>query len=101
MEPEVNGNTAVLPRTNGKTDVKRIYYVIQRRGKEEKYLSGRRILHAGKTSARGSNMVPNWTSSKSNAQRFLTTETAKFEVDELFGPSGFGYLRLVTIKERA
>jgi len=92
---EANGNTRSTV-----TPVSKVYFIIQRRGKDEKYLSGHRILKADK-STRGETKSANWTVTRSNAQRFISPASAAFQVIELFGPTGFNHLRLVTIKERS
>ncbi len=97
---EVNGNVkdVVTPSERGK--ITKMYYIVQRRGKEEKYLSGKRELKADKGS-RGASSVPNWTSTKALAQQFSSQSAAEVFVSNLFGPSGFNYLRLIPVKERS
>jgi hypothetical protein len=80
--------------------VTREYHVIQRRGKDEKYLSGHRVITKDK-SGRGAANSPNWCTVKHQAQKFDKVEDAVHFVNTIIGPSAFNYLRLVTVKERS
>lgn len=90
MEPTVARET--------KKQTFRVYYIVQQRGRDERYLSGFRVLKADK-SDRGAGKTPNWTDKKIHAEQFKTPEEATDRVRTLMGPAGFNFLRLVRIKE--
>lgn len=70
-----------------------VYFHICRRGREEKYVSGTRVL------AENSLQV-NWTSSRASAQKFSTQEEAERFVLQTFGASGFNTLRLLKMRKK-
>jgi hypothetical protein len=71
-------------------------FVIQRRGREERYVSGFRILKAPSNRDNGTKAA-NWTTRLTHAQRFSSQNEAENFVRTVFGPSGFRTLRLTEV----
>lgn len=70
--------------------------VIQRRGKENKYVSGIRVLKLPGNRDTGKRAA-NWTTNRMNAQRFESKNQAEIFVIETFGMSAFMTLRCTEV----